>query len=221
MNQKPISDLRRRMLEDMAVRRLGEKTQHDYIKHVETFAVFLGRSPDTATAEDLRRFQVHEIEQGSKPPKMNTQVSALRFFLKITLGRLDLAHQLARVDYPRKLPRVLSPADVARLLEAAPGPGLKYKAALSVAYGAGLRCAEVVALRVSDIDSKRMLIRVEQGKGRSAQVAPCGSAPLMRPARNALRAVARDPARLVAAMPLEGLAVPEPGSPASDHGPPA
>ncbi len=166
MNQKPISDLRSRMLEDMAVRRLGEKTQHDYIKHVETFAVFLGRSPDTATAEDLRRFQVHEIKQGSKPPKMNTQVSALRFFLKITLGRLDLAHQLARVDYPRKLPRVLSPADVARLLEAAPGPGLKYKAALSVAYGAGLRCAEVVALRVSDIDSKRMLIRVEQGKGR-------------------------------------------------------
>ncbi len=109
MNQKPISDLRSRMLEDMAVRRLGEKTQHDYIKHVETFAVFLGRSPDTATAEDLRRFQVHETAQGSKPPKMNTQVSALRFFLD-TLGRLDLAHQLARVDYPRKLPRVLSPA---------------------------------------------------------------------------------------------------------------
>ncbi len=115
MNPKPISDLRRRMLEDMAVRRLGEKTQHDYIKHVETFAIFLGRSPDTATAEDLRRFQVHETRQGSKPPKMNTQVSALRFFLKTTLGRLDLAHQLARVDYPRKLPRVLSPEDVARL----------------------------------------------------------------------------------------------------------
>jgi integrase/recombinase XerD len=125
MNQKPISDLRRRMLEDMAVRRLGEKTQHDYIKHVETFAIFLGRSPDTATAEDLRRFQVHEIKQGSKPPKMNTQVSALRFFLKITLGRLDLAHQLARVDYPRKLPRVLSLADVARLLEGRPWTGLQ------------------------------------------------------------------------------------------------
>ena len=166
MNPKPISDLRRRMLEDMAVRRFGEKTQHDYIKHVETFAIFLGRSPDTATAEDLRRFQVHETRQGSKPPKMNTQVSALRFFLKTTLGRLDLAHQLARVDYPRKLPRVLSPEDVARLLEAAPGPGLMYKAALSVAYGAGLRRSEVVALRVCDIDSKRMLIRVEQGKGR-------------------------------------------------------
>ena len=166
MSQKPITDLRRRMLEDMAVRRFGEKTQHDYIRHVETFATFLGRSPDTATTEDLRRFQVHETERGSKPPKMNTQVSALRFLFKTTLGRLDLAHQLARVDYPRKLPRVLSPEDVTRLLEAAPGPGLKYKAALSVAYGAGLRRSEVVALRIGDIDSKRMLIRVEQGKGR-------------------------------------------------------
>jgi site-specific recombinase XerD len=96
---------------------------------------------------------------------MNSQVSALRFFLKITLGRLDLAHALARVDYPRKLPRVLPMDDVTRLLEAAPGPGLKYKAALSIAYGAGLRGGEVVMLRVADIDSKRMLIRVEQGKG--------------------------------------------------------
>lgn len=166
MTDKPISDLRRRMLEDMAVRRFSEKTQHDYLRHIEAFTRFLGRSPDTATAEDLRRFQVHEMEHGSNPPKMNTQVSALRFFLKTTLGRLDLAHRLARVDYPRKLPRVLSAEDVARLLEAAPGPGLKYKAALSVAYGAGLRRSEVVALRVCDIDSKRMLIRVEQGKGK-------------------------------------------------------
>src|SRR5262245_6273147 len=165
MSDKPISDLRRRMLEDMAVRRLGEKTQHDYLKHVETFTRFLGRSPDTATGDDLRRFQVHELTEGSRPPKMNTQVSALRFFLKITLGRLDLVHALARVDYPRKLPRVVPMDDVGRLLDAAPGPGLKYKAALSVAYGAGLRSREVVTLRVSDIDSKRMLIRVEMGKG--------------------------------------------------------
>jgi integrase/recombinase XerD len=142
MKDKPISDLRRRMLEDMAVRRLGEKTRHDYIKHIETFTRFLGRSPDAATAEDLR------------------------FFFGKTLGRLDLAHQLSRVDYPRKLPRVLPMNDVTRLLEAAPGPGLKYKAALSIAYGAGLRGGEVVMLRVCDIDSKRMLIRVEQGKGR-------------------------------------------------------
>lgn len=164
-NAKPISALRRRLLEDMAVRRLGEKTQHDYIRHIEAFARFLGRSPDTASAEDLRAFQVHMVGEGAKPPKMNAQVSALRFFLKVTLGRLDLCHALARVDYPRKLPRVLPMDDVARLLDAAPGPGLKHKAALSVAYGSGLRRSEVVALRVSDIDSKRMLIRVEQGKG--------------------------------------------------------
>ena len=161
-----ISPLRRRMLEDMSVRKFGEKTQHDYIRHIESFAKFLGRSPDTATAEDVRRFQVHQTEQGAQPPKMNTQVSALRFLFTITMGRVDLAHQLARLNYPRKLPRILRPGDVSRLLEAAPGPGLKYKAALSIAYGAGLRGGEVVMLRVSDIDSQRMLIRVEMGKGR-------------------------------------------------------
>ncbi|KAB2851122.1 MAG: tyrosine-type recombinase/integrase [Hyphomicrobiaceae bacterium] len=166
MSDKPISDLRRRMLEDMAVRKFGEKTQHDYIRHVESFVKFLGRSPDTATGEDLRRYQVHLTEGGAQPPKMNSSRVALRFFFTFTLGRANLAQQLTRIDYPRKLPRVLSPDDVARLLEAAPGPGLKYKAALSVAYGAGLRAMEVVNLRVADIDSKRMLIRVEMGKGR-------------------------------------------------------
>ena len=108
-----------------------------------------------------RRFQVHLTEAGAQPPKFNSSASALRFFFGVTLDRPELAHRLARVHYPRKLPRVLSAQDVGRLLEAAPGPGLKYKAALSVAYGAGLRAAEVVMLRVSDIDSKRMLIRVE------------------------------------------------------------
>src|SRR5712671_6524068 len=161
-----ISPLRGRMIEDMSVRKFGEKTQHDYIRHVETFAKFLGRSPDTATAEDLRRYQVHQTEIGVQPPTVNSSAVALRFFFTVTLGRANLAAQLTRVHYPRRLPRVLSPEDVGRLLEAAPGPGLKYKAALSVAYGAGLRAAEVVALTVSDIDSKRMVIRVEQGKGR-------------------------------------------------------
>jgi site-specific recombinase XerD len=97
---------------------------------------------------------------------MNAQASALRFFFTVTLGRADLAHQLARTHYPRKLPQVLATDEVARLLEAAPGPGLKYKAALGIAYGAGLRGGEIVMLRVRDIDSKRMLIRVEMGKGR-------------------------------------------------------
>jgi site-specific recombinase XerD len=161
-----ISPLRRRLLEDMSVRRFSAKTRHDYIRHVESFAKFLGRSPDTASGEDLRRYQVHQTESGVRSPTMNGSVAALRFFFKVTLGRADLATQLARVHYPRRLPRVLSPEEVGRLIEAAPGPGLKYKAALSVAYGAGLRVSEVVMLKVSDIDSKRMLIRVEQGKGR-------------------------------------------------------
>jgi site-specific recombinase XerD len=150
-----ISSLRRRMIEDMSVRKFGEKTQHDYLRQVETFAHFLGRSPDTATAEDLRRYQVHQTETGVQPPSVNSSAVALRFFFTVT-----------RVHYPRRLPRVLSPEEVGRLIEAAPGPGLKYKAALSVAYGAGLRASEVVALKVADIDSKRLLIRVEQGKGR-------------------------------------------------------
>ena len=166
MSDKPISDLRRRMIADMTVRSFSENTQHDYIRHVETFARFLGRSPDTASGDDIRRFQLAQVEQGAQPPKMNTQASALRFFFTITLGRADLAHQLARTHYPRKLPRVLAREQVARLIEAAPGPGLKYKTALSIAYGAGLRGGEVVMLRVGDIDSKRMLIRVELGKGR-------------------------------------------------------
>jgi integrase/recombinase XerD len=171
MNTQPISDLRRRMLQDMTNRSFGEKTKHDYMRHVEALARFLGRSPDTVTGDELRRFQADQIAQGAKPPKMNTQASALRFFLAITCGRPDLAHQLARRHYPKKLPRVLSPEDVGRLLKAAPGPGLKYKAALSVAYGAGLRGGEVVMLRVNDIDSKRMLIRVEMGKGRKDRYA--------------------------------------------------
>ena len=166
MSDKPISDLRARMIADMTIRTFGEKTRNDYIRHVEAFARFLGRSPDTATGDDIRRFQLAQVEQGAQPPKMNTQASALRFFFTLTLGRADLAHQLARTHYPRKLPRVLAPDQVARLIEAAPGPGLKYKAALSIAYGAGLRGCEVVMLRVGDIDSERMLIRVEMGKGR-------------------------------------------------------
>jgi site-specific recombinase XerD len=175
MSQKPISKLRRRMLEDLAMRKFSEATCRNYIRHIAEFAKFLGRSPDSATAEDVRRFQVHMSESGARPPKLNGATSALRFFFGTTLDRPELARHLARVHYPRPLPRVLSPEEVCHLLESAPGPGLKYKAALSIAYGAGLRAGEVVMLRVSDIDSKRMLIRVEQGKGlkdRHAMLSP-------------------------------------------------
>jgi len=159
-----VSALRERMIEDMTVRSFTEKTRHDYIRCVKAFAAFIGRSPDTATAEDIRRFQLHQTQAGMQPPGINSAVSALRFLFTVTLDRPELARRLTVVHRPRKLPLVLSVEEVARLPEAAPGP--KYKAALGTAYGAGLRVSEVVALKVSDIDSTRMLIRVEQGKGR-------------------------------------------------------
>ena len=162
--QPAVSPLRRRMLEDMRMRGLREHPQRDYIRFVRSFATFLGRSPDTATAEDVRRFQVHQHENGAQPPTINSSVSALRFFFTITLDRPDLSRRLVLVRHPRKLPDLLSVEEVGRLLEAA--PGAKYKAALGTAYGAGLRVSEVAALKIDDIDSTRMLIRVEQGKGR-------------------------------------------------------
>ena len=162
--QPAVSPLRRRMLEDMAMRGLREDTQRDYIRSVKNFANFLGRSPDTATADDVRRYQVHQHENGAQPPTINSSVSALRFFFTITLDRPDLSRRLLVIRHPRKLPDALSVEEVARWLEAA--PGAKYKAALGTAYGAGLRVSEVASLKIDDIDSKRMLLRVEQGKGR-------------------------------------------------------
>jgi integrase/recombinase XerD len=152
------------MIEDMAIRKLSPKTQHDYVQRVKDFAMFLGRSPDQAQSEDVRGFRLHLAASGAGTPKINATVSALRFFFNVTLDRPDLAKHLASVHEPRKAPVVLSPEEVARFLEAA--PSVKYKAALSVAYGAGLRVSEVVALKISDVDSGRMMLRVEQGKGR-------------------------------------------------------
>src|ERR1700692_400474 len=163
MTDKAMSPLRRRMIEDMTIRKFAPKTQHDYLQRVKNFAAYLARSPDTANSEDVRRYHLHLTASGVGVPTVNQTVSTLRFFFKVTLGRPDLVERTAFVREPRKLPVVLSPEEVIRLLNAA--PGLKYKAALSVAYGAGLRAAEVVSLKVSDIDSKRMIIRVEQGKG--------------------------------------------------------
>ena len=163
MTDKPISPLRQRMIEDMTARHFAEKAQTDYIRYVKNFAAFLGRSPDTASAEDLRLFQQHMTKTHVSPGVINATVVALRFFFKVTLERDDLVRRLTLVSEPRRVPIVLSPEEVARLLTAA--PGVKYRAALGVAYGAGLRVSEVVALKVTDIDRERMLLRVEQGKG--------------------------------------------------------
>ena len=170
---QPISPLRARMIEDMSVRGFKDDTRRDYVRHVRAFAAFIGRSPDTATAEDLRRFQLHQTQIGVQPPSINSAVAALRFFFTVTLDRADLSRRLTIVRYPRRLPAVLSAEEVTQLLQAA--PGLKYRAALGTAYGAGLRAAEVVALKVGDIDSERMLLRVERGKGgkdRHAMLSP-------------------------------------------------
>ena len=163
MTDEAMSPLRRRMIEDMTIRKFAPKTQHDYVQRVKNFAVFLGRSPDTASFEDVRRYQLHLAASGVGVPTLNQTVSTLRFFFRVTLKRHDIVEHTHFIHEPRKLPVVLSVEEVERLLAAA--PGLKYKAALSVAYGAGLRAAEVISLKVSDIDSKRMIIRVEQGKG--------------------------------------------------------
>ena len=163
MSTTPISPLRRHMTEDMTIRGFGEKTRSDYIRHVKNFSTFLGRSPDRAEGEDLRAFQLHQRQQGVQPPTMNSTVAALRFFFTTTCDRPEMARHLRLVKQPQKLPVVLTTEEVFDLLEAAPGP--KYKAALGVAYGAGLRVSEVANLKVSDIDRRRMVLRVEQGKG--------------------------------------------------------
>jgi integrase/recombinase XerD len=164
MTDQAVSPLRRRMIEDMTIRRLAPKTQQGYIRAIKNFAAFVGRSPETATFEDVRRFQLHLAQSGANTHTLNHTASALRFFFRITLKQPAIIEHTQFIHEPRKLPAVLSPEEVVRLLSAA--SGLKYKAALSVAYGAGLRAAEVTSLKVSDIDSGRMIIRVEQGKGR-------------------------------------------------------
>jgi integrase/recombinase XerD len=158
-----ISPLRQRMIDDMRMRRLAPRTQAGYLRVVRQFTVFLGRSPDTATVEDLRRYQLHLVDHGVSPVSLNAAITGLKFFFDTTLGRDDLMAKMHPVYLPRVLPVVLSRDEVGRLIAAA--TNLKHQTALAVAYGTGLRVSEVVALKVGDIDSERMTLRVEQGKG--------------------------------------------------------
>ena len=164
-----ISPLRQRMLDDMRMRKLCEKTQTGYIRAVRQLAAFLERAPDTATVEDLRRFQLHLVDRGSSPITLNATITGLKFFFDVTLDRGELLAKMQPVRVPHTLPVVLSREEVARLIAAA--PNLKSQTALSIAYGAGLRASEVIALKVGDIDSERMILRVEQGKGRKDRYA--------------------------------------------------
>lgn len=159
------TELRDRLVEDMLIRGYSDGTRKDYLRVVEDFTGFLGGPPDFADVEDLRRYQLHLAVSGASPAKMNACVSALRFFFRVTLGRAGLGERLARVRQGDRLPEVLSPEEVALLLHCV--PNLKHRLILSIAYGCGLRVSEIVRLKVVDIDSLRMVIRIEQGKGRS------------------------------------------------------
>ena len=161
--------LRRRMIEDMRMRKLEHKTQEAYIRAVCKLAAFLRRSPDTATVEDLRRFQLHLVDRGTSPITLNATLTGLKFLFDVTLDRGELVAKMQPVRVPHTLPVVLSREEVARLIAAA--PNLKSQTALSIAYGAGLRASEVIALKIGDIDSQRMTLRVEQGKGRKDRYA--------------------------------------------------
>ena len=168
-----ISPLRRRLIDDMSLRKLQPRTQEAYIRAVKKLAKFLGRSPRTATAEDLRKFQLNMADGGASSKTINATITGLKFFFEVTLEDHQVLRRMSTVNEPRKLPVILSPEEVCRVLQAA--SSLKYKAALATAYGAGLRASEVTHLKVSDIDSQRMLIHVEQGKGskdRNAMLSP-------------------------------------------------
>ena len=165
MTQEKMSPLRARMIEDMRIRGMAETSQKAHIRALKDFTAFLGRSPDTATPDDLRAYQLHMADAKVTPPTFNARITALRFFFGMTCDREDMKKYMQFRTEPRKLPIVLSVEEVSAVLASAPGPGMKYRAALSIGYGAGLRASEVSNLKVRDIDSDRMLIHVERGKG--------------------------------------------------------
>jgi site-specific recombinase XerD len=158
-----MSPLRRRMIEDMTIRNLSPATQRSYVHAVAKFSRFFGCAPDRLGLEDVRAFQVHLVAGGLSWPALNQTVCALRFFYGVTLGRAELPERIAYAREPRKLPVILSADEVVRFLEAV--PGLKSRTALTTAYAAGLRASEAVRLKIGDIDSGRMVMRIEQGKG--------------------------------------------------------
>jgi integrase/recombinase XerD len=164
MSMDTVSPLRQRMIEDMNARKLGAGTQRGHIRSCKQFAAFLKRSPDTATAEDIRRFQLHLSETGASICNRNRIMTGLRFLFRVTLRRLDLAAEIYHIREPQKIPQVMSPDETRRVLAVA--TSLKARVALSLCYGCGLRAGEVVRLKVKHIDRAQNIIRIEQSKGR-------------------------------------------------------
>ena len=146
-----VSPLRQRMIEDMAARKLGRHAQRSHIHSCRRFAAFLGRSPDTATADDVRRFQLHLVESGPSICNRNRIMTGVRFLFRVTLRRHDLAAEVYHLKEPQKLPLVMSPEEAKRLL--AMSGNLKVHVMLALGYGCGLRASEIVRLRAGNIDS--------------------------------------------------------------------
>src|ERR1700758_4851149 len=159
-----VSPLRQRMIEDMAARKLNPNTQRGHIYSCRRFAAWLKRSPDTATPDEVRRFQLHLIESGTSICNRNRIMTGVRFLFRVTLRRHDLAAEVWHIKEPERLPPVLSPEEVKRVLSMA--TSLKARAMLTLAYGCGLRAGEVVRLRAGDIDREQKIIRIVQSKGR-------------------------------------------------------
>ena len=159
-----ITPLRQRMIEDMNARKLFAGTQKGHIRSCKRFASFLKRSPDTATAEDIRRFQLHLSETSVSIRNRNRIMTGLRFLFRVTLRRLDLAAEIYHIREPQKIPQVMSPDETRRLLAVA--SSFKVRLLLSLGYGCGLRAGEVVRLKVKHIDNAQKIIRIEQSKGR-------------------------------------------------------
>jgi site-specific recombinase XerD len=159
-----VSPLRQRMIEDMAARKLNPHTQRSHVHSCKRFAAWLKRSPDTATPDEVRRFQLYLIESGASICNRNRIMTGVRFLFRVTLRRHDLAAEVWHLKEPQKLPPVLSPEEVKRILAMA--TSLKARAMLTLAYGCGLRAGEVVRLRAGDIDSEQRIIRIVQSKGR-------------------------------------------------------
>jgi integrase/recombinase XerD len=164
MSTDTVSPLRQRMIEDMNARKLCAGTQRGHIRSCKRFAAFLKRSLDAATAEDIRRFQLHLSEAGLSICNRNRIMTGLRFLFRVTLRRLDLAAEIYHLREPQKIPLVMSPDETRRLLAVA--TSLKARVLLSLGYGCGLRAGEVVRLKVKDIDRAQNIIRIEQSKGR-------------------------------------------------------
>jgi site-specific recombinase XerD len=164
MTTQAITPLRQRMIEDMNARKLCAGTQRGHILSCKQFAAFLKRSPDTTTLEDLRQFQLHLAETGMSICNRNRIVTGLRFLLRVTLRRLDLAEEIYHIREPQKLPLVMSVDEIKRLL--AVGSSLKTRVLLSLGYGCGLRASEIIRLKVKHIDKAQSIIRIEQSKGR-------------------------------------------------------